>query len=298
MHGGGGYDNAIPAFPSIDFRERVREPVRQTVDQDANMTSSMCTIASGEIRRLAPIILERDPHERESLERVVGWLDGVSHSLSNDNVVNRRPGGIEFKPEMLLKAFRTSQMIHSKSNLGKVSERCVDMVVPRAMRESILAKLRAPAHPGNVGAVLVPKRSTVTRSALSVDAMYICYLRATDPFKNANLHPLADSSPQGNHDWLNSCFFYVLEKDFKRVIMAAHFLSNNPSQSDADDIDLSLARERAKQGQLIVDCVRKHTQVTWLDRMPIESLCEARFANPADPPTLMSFGRAFCNSIL
>ena len=258
----------LPTFPPDSINQNV-----SVVNLDGGrftFNGSRLQTLADELRRWSSTIIDAagddEGEEQMNVEGYVQWMDGIAHSLTDNVTRESRRGNWQYKPEALLMAFQTCQLLKDKSSFPKVVQRCIDLTAPAALKDTLKQRMMNNGN-GNVsGPSAIPSATTVRRSALSVDGSYMGLLKEADEFANANIHVVADSSPQGNHDWLNSSFEYVKEERFVELIKAVHYLmlnhaprSNHESDSD-EDIDILLVEQRAHNGQVVVNAIKKHTQ--------------------------------------
>ena len=218
----------------------------------------LCT--ADRLRQWAPTILRGAPPDEEEvtrsqLEHCIENLDEVMSALAPPTHQERfgRYGGLtRYKASSLVQAILGGSLLRNGSNLHRMLQRAVPLIVPKVLQGHILASLDAKAGDGTLQ---VPKNSSLKRHRFTVDcALSLCFRDQFDACQQSLVvYMWADSSPMGKRNWLLGVVHVIYADDLVRLARAVDHLVG---YSDADDPD---GEAMATYTAIVCERVRHHT---------------------------------------
>ena len=192
-------------YPSAHFFRRAaggnRPPVAETLrleESSSSVAAKLRTIASF-LRSLAPHFAAHPPEGltshmmEETLTTRVVTLDRLAVSLMPDSGIDA-PHQLKFSALALMRWLQAASLLRNRARLHTVAKTAIENVVPLVCQETARQQLDAPHG--------VPSREHVRRARFIFDASLSLCARTSVLTNAAHLFVGADSSPQGNANWL------------------------------------------------------------------------------------------------
>ena len=201
----------------------------------------LCT--ADRLRQWAPTILRGAPPDEEEVTR-----SQLEHCIGRYGCLTR------YKASSLVQAILGGSLLRNGSNLHRMLQRAVPLIVPKVLQGHILASLDAKAGDGTLQ---VPKNSSLKRHRFTVDcALSLCFRDQFDACQQSLVvYMWADSSPMGKRNWLLGVVHVIYADDLVRLARAVDHLVG---YSDADDPD---GEAMATYTAIVCERVRHHNLV-------------------------------------